>query len=80
LCYYRLIDYCIEHGLVRFEAGAQGEHKLSRGFLPQATWSAHWLAHQDFSDAVSNFLEHEHGGMRDYMEVLNEHSPYKSGR
>jgi predicted N-acyltransferase len=77
LCYYRLIDYCIEHGLVRFEAGAQGEHKLSRGFLPQATWSAHWLAHPDFSDAVSNFLEHEHGGMQNYMEVLNEHSPYK---
>jgi predicted N-acyltransferase len=77
LCYYRLIDYCIEHGLARFEAGAQGEHKLSRGFLPQATWSTHWLAHPDFSDAVSNFLEHEHGGMQDYMEVLNEHSPYK---
>lgn len=78
LCYYRLIDYCIEHGLARFEAGAQGEHKLSRGFLPQATWSAHWLAQPDFSDAISNFLEHEHGGIQDYMEVLNEHSPYKS--
>ncbi|WP_126455217.1 GNAT family N-acetyltransferase [Sulfuriflexus mobilis] len=80
LCYYRLIDYCIEHGLARFEAGAQGEHKISRGFLPQATWSAHWLAHPDFSDAVSNFLKHEHGGMQDYMQVLNEHSPYKTNK
>ena len=77
LCYYQLIDYCIENKIQRFEAGAQGEHKLSRGFLPTPTWSAHWLAHPEFSKVIAEFLEHEHKGMQDYIDVLGEHSPFK---
>ncbi|MCK4744114.1 MAG: N-acetyltransferase [Sulfuriflexus sp.] len=78
LCYYQLIDYCIKHGIQRFEAGAQGEHKLSRGFLPTPTWSAHWLAHPEFNQVIAEFLQHEHKGMQDYMDVLDEHSPFKN--
>ena len=78
-CYYAAIDYCIRHGLKRFEAGAQGEHKLARGFLPVATWSAHWLSHPQFSDAIRDFVEKEQVAMNDYIETLEEHSPYKTG-
>ncbi len=77
LCYYQLIAYCIEHGIKRFEAGAQGEHKLSRGFLPTTTWSAHWLAHPEFSKVIAEFLQHEQKGIQDYIDVLGEHSPFK---
>jgi len=77
LCYYQLIDYCIKNGIQRFEAGAQGEHKLSRGFLPTATWSTHWLAHPEFHNVIADFLQHEHKGVKDYMDVLDEHSPFK---
>jgi predicted N-acyltransferase len=76
-CYYRAIDYCIEHGMKRFEAGAQGEHKLSRGFLPTRTYSAHWLKHPEFFQAISDFLEREHHGVEDYVGLLQKHSPYK---
>ncbi len=51
LCYYRAIDYAIEHGLARVEAGAQGEHKIQRGYLPKPTYSAHWLSHAGLSRA-----------------------------
>lgn len=76
-CYYRAIEYCIDKGLRRFEAGAQGEHKLSRGFLPSKTWSAHWLSHPEFSQAVSSFLDREHQGIDDYVDVLQSHSPFR---
>ncbi len=76
-CYYRAIDYCIQHGLQRFEAGAQGEHKLARGFLPVATYSAHWLSHPQFYQAVSEYLRRERHGVESYMTELNEHSPFK---
>jgi len=77
LCYYQLIEYCIEHNIEKFEAGAQGEHKLSRGFLPTTTWSAHWLAHPEFSQVIAEFLQHEQKGIQDYIDVLSEHSPFK---
>lgn len=77
VCYYRAIDYCIENGLKRFEAGAQGEHKISRGFLPTPTWSAHWLSHPAFSRAVEHFLTQEEYHMKYYMKELGEHSPFK---
>lgn len=77
-CYYRAIDYCIQQRLTRFEAGAQGEHKLSRGFLPTRTYSAHWLKHPEFYQAISDFLEREQHGVDDYMEMLQRHSPYKN--
>jgi len=78
LCYYRLIEYCINNGLQRFEAGAQGEHKLSRGFLPTPTYSAHWLAHPAFNDAIAEFLQHEQSGIENHMDVLDEHSPFRN--
>ena len=76
-CYYQGLEYCIDNGLHRFEPGAQGEHKISRGFLPTATWSAHWIAHPEFSQVVKNYTEHEQLGMQEYIAGLTEHSPYK---
>jgi predicted N-acyltransferase len=78
-CYYQAIEFCIERGIALFEGGAQGEHKLARGFLPETTWSAHWLAHPRFSRAVEDFLDREAGGMARYVDELNEHNPFKSG-
>jgi predicted N-acyltransferase len=78
-CFYQGIDYCINNGLRCFEPGAQGEHKISRGFLPTATWSAHWIAHDGFRDTINRFLRHETGAMREYMEELSERSPFRQG-
>jgi len=76
-CYYQALEFCIENAIGVFEGGAQGEHKLARGFLPVKTLSAHWLAHPEFADAVERFLEREHQGIERYVDELNEHSPYK---
>ncbi len=76
-CYYQAIEYCIQHGLQRFEAGAQGEHKLNRGLLPTPTYSAHWLKHPEFSHAVADFLQRERAGIDEYHTVLKHHSPFK---
>lgn len=76
-CYYQGIDYCIRNGLHAFEPGAQGEHKISRGFLPTATWSTHWIQDAGFRGAIGDFLRREQHGMRDYMETLAEQSPYR---
>jgi predicted N-acyltransferase len=76
-CYYAAIEYCIAHGLKRFEAGAQGEHKLARGFVPTPTYSAHWLAHPQFARTVADFLAREHGSLEYAMHELNEHAPFK---
>ncbi|MGD8843413.1 MAG: GNAT family N-acetyltransferase [Gammaproteobacteria bacterium] len=78
-CYYQGIDYCIRHGLARFEPGAQGEHKISRGFLPTPTWSAHWIAHPGFREVIGRYLQQETAGMLDYMQELAEHSPFRRG-
>src|SRR5450830_452477 len=75
--YYQPLEFCIEQGIATFEGGAQGEHKMARGFLPTKTWSAHWLAHPAFSDAVERFLERESGGIEAYMDELNERNPFK---
>ena len=77
-CYYQALEFCIEEKIKLFEGGAQGEHKLARGFLPVKTLSAHWLAHPEFSDAVERVLEREHQGIARYVDELNEHSPFKS--
>jgi predicted N-acyltransferase len=77
-CYYRAIEYCIDSALARFEAGAQGEHKLSRGFLPVQTHSLHWLAEPRFADAVADYLVEETGQMERYRELLAEHSPFRN--
>ncbi|MDB5839888.1 MAG: hypothetical protein JWQ23_1840 [Herminiimonas sp.] len=76
--YYQPLEFCIEHGIASFEGGAQGEHKMARGFLPQKTWSAHWLAHPAFADAIERFLERETGGIDSYIDELNERNPFRT--
>lgn len=78
-CYYQGIDYCIREGLELFEPGTQGEHKISRGFSPTATWSCHWLRDADFREAVADFLERETAHVDAYMEHLEDHLPYRRG-
>ncbi|MBQ5947893.1 GNAT family N-acetyltransferase [Massilia sp. ST3] len=75
--YYQPLEFCIEQKIAVFEGGAQGEHKMARGFLPVKTWSAHWLAHPSFADAVQRFLEREAGGVDDYLDELNERTPFR---
>jgi predicted N-acyltransferase len=75
--YYQPLEFCIEQGIKTFEGGAQGEHKMARGFLPTKTFSAHWLAHPSFADAIERFLEREAGGIDEYMSELNERNPFK---
>ena len=77
LCYYRAIEYCIAHGIERFEAGAQGEHKLTRGFLPTTPWSSHWLAHAAFRRGVADFLRRERAGVDAYIDEMDAHTPFR---
>jgi uncharacterized protein len=79
VCYYQALEFCIERRIRVFEGGAQGEHKLARGFMPVQTWSAHWLQHPEFSDAVENFLTRESAGIERYVDELNERSPFRQG-
>jgi predicted N-acyltransferase len=76
-CYYQALEFCIERGIAACEGGAQGEHKLARGFLPQGTWSAHWLRHPQFADAVERYLAREAAGVGRYIDELREHSPFR---
>lgn len=76
-CYYQPLQWCIGHGVPRFEGGAQGEHKMARALLPVKTHSAHWLAHPAFADAVERFLEREGAGIDDYLEHLEGRSPFR---
>ena len=77
-CYYQPLQWCIEQGYARFEGGAQGEHKMARALLPVKTSSAHWLAHPAFADAVARFLEREGQGVHEYIDHLQQRSPFKS--
>ncbi len=79
-CYYQGLEYCLEQGLTRFEPGAQGEHKIARGFLPARTWSAHWIADPQWREIIGRFLEQERGAMTDYIEELSSHSPFRQCR
>lgn len=76
-CYYQAIAFCIARGIRLFEGGAQGEHKLARGFMPVTTYSAHWIAHPEFRAAIAHFLQRESGGIAEYLDELEEHSPFK---
>ena len=76
-CYYQPLQWCIANGFDRFEGGAQGEHKMARALMPVRTHSAHWLAHPAFADAVERFLEREGEGIANYMEHLDERSPFR---
>ncbi|MEM9638200.1 MAG: GNAT family N-acetyltransferase [Pseudomonadota bacterium] len=77
LCYYRAIDIAIERGLARVEAGAQGEHKLARGYLPTPTWSLHWVNDPGFADAISAYLKAERDAVDEEINVLTEYGPFK---
>jgi len=77
VCYYQALEFCIEQGIATFEGGAQGEHKLARGFMPTRTWSAHWLRHPEFSNAVERFLARESAGIESYVDELDERNPYR---
>jgi len=77
-CYYQALAFCIERGIQVFEGGAQGEHKLARGFLPVKCHSAHWLKHPQFAKAVEDFLRRESGGIERHVNELSESSPFKS--
>ncbi|MBR58265.1 MAG: GNAT family N-acetyltransferase [Myxococcales bacterium] len=80
LCYYQLIERSIAKGHTRFEAGAQGPHKIKRGLLPSATYSAHWLRHEGLFDAVASHLLYEKEATEEEMEMFAAHSPYKKGK
>ncbi len=79
LCYYQAIDAAIARGLKRVEAGAQGGHKLARGYEPVQTWSAHWIADPGFRDAVSDFLDREREGISVDQMFLDQRTPFKKG-
>lgn len=79
LCYYQAIDFAIANGLKRVEAGAQGAHKLARGYLPTTTYSAHWIAHEGLHQAVADFLEHERDAVERENEALADHAPFRKG-
>ncbi|MBL4907159.1 MAG: N-acetyltransferase [Sneathiella sp.] len=76
-CYYRAIEYAIDHGIKRVEAGAQGPHKLARGYLPTKTYSAHWMQDPGFHHAVADFLKAETRDMNAEIQYLEKHSPFK---
>ncbi len=76
--YYQAIEYCIKEGIQTFEGGAQGEHKMARGFLPTTIQSAHYIKDPRFSKAIEHFLQREHQGIGAYVDELAEHSPLKS--
>ena len=76
-CYYQPIEYCIRNNINRFEAGAQGEHKLSRGLLPTPTYSTHWLRDARFRHAIAQFLQAETEQVDRYSDVLHGHTPFR---
>jgi len=79
VCYYQAMEFAIRHGLTRVEAGAQGEHKLARGYLPVATHSLHWIADEGFRRAVAQFLEQEREAVDDDIEILTSYGPFRRG-
>jgi predicted N-acyltransferase len=77
ICYYQAIDYAIAHGMKRVEAGAQGEHKLARGYLPVTTHSLHWFGDAGFRNAVAGYLDAERVAVDDEIEILTSYGPFK---
>jgi len=76
-CYYQGIDYCIENNISVFEPGAQGEHKITRGFVPTITRSAHYIEHSQFRNAIADFLERETPFVKDRCKGLNDLLPFR---
>lgn len=79
VCYYQAIDYAIAHGLKTVEAGAQGEHKLARGYEPVLTHSIHWIAHPGLRRAVADYLEDERSAIEQQQETLETYTPFRKG-
>ena len=79
VCYYQAIDYAITHGLARVEAGAQGEHKLARGYMPTTTYSAHWIADAGLRRAIARYLMDERAAVAENVAALSEFGPYRKG-
>ena len=77
ICYYQAIEYAIENNLSRVEAGAQGEHKLARGYMPNHTYSLHWINNSNFSTAVAQYLDEERKAVGQEMEILSDYGPFK---
>ena len=77
-CYCQAIEYCIQNKIDSFEGGAQGGHKLARGMLPTATWSAHWISNPDFASAISQFLRQETQFIEEHLEEMEAHTPFRS--
>lgn len=80
LCYYRAIDFSIEQGLKRVEAGAQGAHKLARGYLPVETKSLHWIRDEGFRDAIARYLDAERSAINEEIEVLTKYGPFRKSQ
>ncbi|MDR9394843.1 MAG: GNAT family N-acetyltransferase [Roseovarius sp.] len=80
LCYYQAMDFAIAHGLSRVEAGAQGEHKLARGYLPTETHSLHWMAEPGFAEAVARYLDAERAAVAEDIEVLTGYGPFRKAQ
>ncbi len=76
-CYYQGIEYCIQNGLQKFDSGAQGEHKIQRGFEPVLTYSNHWISHPEFSNAIDRFIAEEKNHIAHYQQVAQKYLPYK---
>ena len=76
-CYYQAIDYAIRHGLARVEAGAQGEHKIQRGYMPATTYSAHWIRDPALRQAVAHFLERERRAIDEEQNILESFAPFR---
>lgn len=76
-CYYQPLQWCIEHRFLRFEGGAQGEHKMARGLMPARTQSAHWIAEPEFARAIGSHLQQESGSIDEYLNELDDRSPFK---
>jgi predicted N-acyltransferase len=79
-CYHQGIDFCIERGIARFEPGTQGEHKVSRGFVPSTTWSMHWIVDERFRTAIGEYLRREGAHVDAYAREIAEHVPYRDAR
>ncbi len=79
VCYHQAVDFALAKGLKRVEAGAQGEHKLARGYLPVTTHSAHYVAHAGLRRAIADYLERERDDVEHMNEILTEHSPFRKG-
>ena len=78
LCYYQAIEYAIKNKIKIVEAGAQGEHKLQRGYMPQKIWSLHWIKDQQFSKAIEQYLDEETKLLNNQKESLEQFAPYKN--